>query len=325
MTPEQQAVVDRIMELAGRWLIAVQRFPNEAAEMKAHAALVTAIEELAQQAAEARELADSEGTRAVQCLRRAWKAEAGLRDILRRDELAKHVATLGVDCEQNKLMELYSLRSAEEIARTALAAAEAVKGAALASQPLVPAGWVPLRIEWEPGYPEDVAFGPQRMMDRLKKWLDKHFARVVAERNAADGWEAPDFRKAWQGGLTNEELEQWWRLKLPHVEATNRDICVFALGVEVGAGMGEAPKPDTSLAASPAVQEAPPSLTQEWCMKMAKLEDGAECAVGPQEAPAAEHAADALGVPAQAPSVSTLQASPSASIPDAPCAGHRDI
>ena len=79
---------------------------------------------------------------------------------------------------------------------------------------------------------------------------------------AADGWEAPDFRKAWQGGLTNEELEQWWRLKLPHVEATNRDICVFALGVEVGAGMGEAPKPDTALAASPAVQEAQPSMTQ---------------------------------------------------------------
>ena len=42
----------------------------------------------------------------------------------------------------------------------------------------LPDGWVPLRIEWEPGYPEDVAFGPQRMMDRLKKWLDKHFANL---------------------------------------------------------------------------------------------------------------------------------------------------
>lgn len=49
----------------------------------------------------------------------------------------------------------------------------------------IPAGWVPLTLEWEPGYPEDVAFGPQRMMDRLKKWLDKYFANVVAERNAA--------------------------------------------------------------------------------------------------------------------------------------------
>jgi hypothetical protein len=122
----------------------------------------------------------------------------------------------------------------------------------------LPEGWVPLRLEWEPGYPEDVAFGPQMMMDRLKKWLDKHFARVVAERNAEDGWAAPDYRKAWQGGLTNAELEQWWRLKLPHVDATNRDISVFALGVEVGAGFGTAPKPpvDGAPPAPPAVESA---------------------------------------------------------------------
>jgi hypothetical protein len=50
-------------------------------------------------------------------------------------------------------------------------------------EPSLPEGWVPLTMEWEPGYPEDVAFGPQRMMDRLKKWLDKHFARVIAERH----------------------------------------------------------------------------------------------------------------------------------------------
>jgi hypothetical protein len=45
----------------------------------------------------------------------------------------------------------------------------------------MPAGWVALRIEHEPGYPEDVAFGPQIMMDRLKKWLDKHFANLRAQ------------------------------------------------------------------------------------------------------------------------------------------------
>ncbi len=44
----------------------------------------------------------------------------------------------------------------------------------------VPDGWVPLTIEWDPGYPEEVAFGPQRMMDRLKKWLDAHFAAKQA-------------------------------------------------------------------------------------------------------------------------------------------------
>lgn len=45
-----------------------------------------------------------------------------------------------------------------------------------ATSQTMPEGWVPLTIEYEPGYPEDVAFGPQRMMDRLKKWLDKYFA-----------------------------------------------------------------------------------------------------------------------------------------------------
>lgn len=48
----------------------------------------------------------------------------------------------------------------------------------------LPEGWVPLTSEWEPGYPEDVAYGPQRMMDRLKKWLDKHFAARIAESAA---------------------------------------------------------------------------------------------------------------------------------------------
>lgn len=45
---------------------------------------------------------------------------------------------------------------------------------------MVPESWTPLRLEWEPGYPEDVAFGPRRMMDRLKKWLDRHFATISA-------------------------------------------------------------------------------------------------------------------------------------------------
>ena len=40
----------------------------------------------------------------------------------------------------------------------------------------IPQDWTWCRIEHEPGYPEDVAFGPDRMMTRLKKWLDAHFA-----------------------------------------------------------------------------------------------------------------------------------------------------
>ena len=49
----------------------------------------------------------------------------------------------------------------------------------------LPEGWVPLTIEHEPGYPEDVAFGPKRMMDRLKKWLDRYFAMAGRARTAA--------------------------------------------------------------------------------------------------------------------------------------------
>lgn len=88
------------------------------------------------------------------------------------------------------IMEHHALR--RSIVRVAYGAGEAEAIAAWSRRaqpepaaPAIPAGWVPLTLEWEPGYPEDVAFGPQRMMDRLKKWLDKYFANVVAERNAA--------------------------------------------------------------------------------------------------------------------------------------------
>jgi len=60
--------------------------------------------------------------------------------------------------------------------------------------PDLPTGWVPLTLEWEPGYPEDVAYGPQRMMDRLKKWLDKHFATRTAESTAPAPVAQPDSR-----------------------------------------------------------------------------------------------------------------------------------
>lgn len=49
---------------------------------------------------------------------------------------------------------------------------------------LIPADWTWCRLEWEPGYPEDIAFGPPRMMARLKKWLDKHFANLAAQPKA---------------------------------------------------------------------------------------------------------------------------------------------
>lgn len=53
--------------------------------------------------------------------------------------------------------------------------------------PAVPECMVPLRLEFEPGYPEDVAFGTQRQMDRLKQWLDKYFAMIQAPA-VPEGW-----------------------------------------------------------------------------------------------------------------------------------------
>jgi len=49
----------------------------------------------------------------------------------------------------------------------------------------VPAGWVPLRITYPGDDPEDVAFGPQYMMDRLQKWLSNYFAMLEREKLAA--------------------------------------------------------------------------------------------------------------------------------------------
>lgn len=39
----------------------------------------------------------------------------------------------------------------------------------------LPSGWVPLTITYEGQYPEEVAYGPQVMMDRLGKWLGRYF------------------------------------------------------------------------------------------------------------------------------------------------------
>jgi len=50
-----------------------------------------------------------------------------------------------------------------------------------ALKPGLPDGWVPCTITYEGQHPEEVAYGPQRLMDRLKKWLDKYFAMRVEE------------------------------------------------------------------------------------------------------------------------------------------------
>lgn len=54
-----------------------------------------------------------------------------------------------------------------------------------------------------------------------------------------------------QGGLTNADLTDAWRKKLPGVAPTERDLTAFALGVEVGRELGlqaaaQAAQPDDS-------------------------------------------------------------------------------
>jgi len=77
-----------------------------------------------------------------------------------------------------------------------------------------------------------------------------------AERLAREAWNrrttaAPavgdvseTYAPYWQGGLSNAELAQWWRLKTK-AEPTDRDMSCFALGVEVGCGTNPAPKPES--------------------------------------------------------------------------------
>jgi hypothetical protein len=205
MTPEQQAVVDRLMGLACvmasrhfQFLTVTSKEPPASMDRKlaayesAESALRTAIEELAQQAAEAQ----------------AYKREAG--------PLLMGLAVI---------RELTGTQQTDNIDATI----DAVR-AALASQPLVPAGW-------------SITFSDERDFCR--------FASILIGATYTSGADA----------LARFEHGSLW---------------------------GERTHGNVSAAASPAVQEAP----------------------------AAEHATDVLGVPAS-PSGSTLQASPSAAIPDA--------
>lgn len=78
------------------------------------------------------------------------------------------------------------LRRVKMLARMAASHGQAPAGATL------PDGWVPLTITHEGQYPEEVAYGPQIMMDRLGKWLGKYFAQAAqADRVLEDAarWE----------------------------------------------------------------------------------------------------------------------------------------
>jgi len=54
-------------------------------------------------------------------------------------------------------------------------------------QAAVPDGWVPCVITFEGQHPEEIAYGPQAMMDRLKKWLDRYFEMRTAPAHTTQG------------------------------------------------------------------------------------------------------------------------------------------
>jgi hypothetical protein len=47
---------------------------------------------------------------------------------------------------------------------------------------ILPNGWIPLTIAFD-GDAEEVAYGTPEQMNRLKKWLDKYYSYVLAEKN----------------------------------------------------------------------------------------------------------------------------------------------
>lgn len=67
---------------------------------------------------------------------------------------------------------------------------EGIAPAPQAVQAAVPDGWVPCAITYEGQHPEEIAYGPQAMMDRLKKWLDRYFEIRTAPTHPAEGMPA---------------------------------------------------------------------------------------------------------------------------------------
>lgn len=83
-----------------------------------------------------------------------------------------------------------------------------------------PSGWVALRLEFEPGYPEDVAFGPPVLMNRLKLWLERYFAHVASEGAAAASDVLAERRRQIEAeGCTPEHDDEHARFELARAGA----------------------------------------------------------------------------------------------------------
>jgi hypothetical protein len=75
-------------------------------------------------------------------------------------------------------------------ARHALADLLAAAPQAPAAPSVLPSGWVPCILTHDGHHPEEVAYGPQNMMDRLKKWLSRYFEMLAQAAPAAPAVDA---------------------------------------------------------------------------------------------------------------------------------------
>ncbi len=90
------------------------------------------------------------------------------------------VAYLGRNVESGAVTEIVMAHNATLASPTAQVAQVAPAGTTL------PEGWVSLTITHEGQHTEEIAYGPQRMMDRLGKWLCKYFAKTAAPAQMPD-------------------------------------------------------------------------------------------------------------------------------------------
>ena len=84
----------------------------------------------------------------------------------------------------------YPRRASSQDAKAALVVLEQLAARAPAPQAPaapsgLPSGWVPCILTHDGQHPEEVAYGPQIMMDRLKKWLGRYF-ELLAQKVLAE-------------------------------------------------------------------------------------------------------------------------------------------
>ena len=120
----------------------------------------------------------------------AWQASAARRAAQPADVGATNFPDLPQPAHYDPVMagrtgtgSAYTTHQMRQYAREAIAhqAAPAQPSAA----PKLPEGWIPLSIVYneDMDHPEEVAYGPPVMMNRLGKWLDKFLAQEIAMRD----------------------------------------------------------------------------------------------------------------------------------------------